>query len=207
MTIPGGHTTLYFGPWYRQSPFFDAARRAGAQAYDVYNKMYIPSHYRDPVDEYWHLVNHVTLWDVGCERQLEVAGPDGLAFMEYLTPRDLGTCAVGQAKYVILTDEDGGIINDPVLTRLRKDTFWLSTADSDVLLWAKGVARHSDFHVRLREPDASPLQVQGPKSKDVLAALVGPKALRLEYYRFLEATIEGNFVEEELSRRGLAFES
>jgi len=191
VTIPGGRTVLYFGPWYRKSPFFDAARRAGAQAYDLYNKMYIPSHYRDPVDEYWHLVNHVTLWDVGCERQLEIAGPDGLAFMEYLTPRDLDACAVGQAKYVILTDEDGGIINDPVLTRLRRDTFWLSTADSDVLLWARGVARHSDFDVRIREPDVSPLQVQGPKSKDVLAALVGPKALRLEYYHFLEAAIDG----------------
>ncbi len=192
MVLQGGHTTLFFGSWYRKSPFFEAARRAGAQAYDLYNKMYIPSHYvADPVDEYWHLVNHVTMWDVGCERQLEIRGPDGYAFMEYLTPRDLSSCAVGQAKYVILTDESGGLINDPVLTRLAKNTFWLSTADSDVLLWARGLAVHSDFDVELREPDASPMQIQGPKSKDVLEALVGPKVRDLEYYHFMEAKIDG----------------
>ena len=132
MVLQGGQTTIYFGPWYRKSPFFDAARRAGCQAYDLYNKMYIPSQYvDDPVEEYWHLVNDVTMWDVGCERQVEISGPDGYEFTEYLTPRDLSTCKVGQAKYVILTDQQGGLINDPVLTRLEKNKFWLSTADSD----------------------------------------------------------------------------
>ena len=192
MVVQGGHTTLYFGPWYRKSPFFDAARKAGCQAYDLYNKTYIPSHYvNDPVQEYWHLVNHVTMWDVGCERQVEISGPDGYAFMEYLTPRDLSSCEVGQAKYVVLTDNHGGLINDPVLTRLGKNRFWLSTADSDVLLWAKGAAVHSDFDVEIREPDASPMQIQGPKSKDTLQALVGPSVLDLEYYHFLETTIDG----------------
>src|SRR5881397_3794142 len=153
--------------------------------------MYIPSNFADSVEEYWHLVNHVTVWDVGCERQVEISGPDGYEFMEYLTPRDLSTCQVGQAKYVVLTDERGGLINDPVLTRLEKNRFWLSTADSDVLLWAKGVAYHSDFDVQIREPDVSPMQVQGPKSKDLLRALVGPRVATLEYYHFLEATIDG----------------
>src|SRR2546426_9793331 len=120
MVIEGGQTTLFFGTWYRKSPFFDAARRAGCYAYDVYNKMYIPSNFADPVEEYWHLVNAVTIWDVGCERQVEIRGPDGYEFMEYLTPRDLSTCKVGQAKYVVLTDEQGGLVNDPVLTRLGR---------------------------------------------------------------------------------------
>src|SRR2546422_7157909 len=111
--------------------------------------------------------------------------------MEYLTPRDLTTCKVGQAKYVVLTDEQGGLINAPVLTRLGKNRFWLSTADSDVLLWAKGVSYHSDFDVGIREPDVSPMQIQGPKSKDVLRALVGPSVSNLEYYHFLETTIDG----------------
>jgi glycine cleavage system aminomethyltransferase T len=189
--IQGGQTTLYFGPWYRKSPFFEAAQRAGCYGYDLYNKMYIPSNFSDPVTEYWHLVNHVTIWDVGCERQVEISGPDGYEFMEYLTPRDLSRCEVGQAKYVVLTDEKGCLINDPVLTRLRKNTFWLSTADSDLLLWAKGVAIHSAFDVRIIEPDASPMQIQGPKSKDVLRALVGPEVLDLPYYHFMETTVDG----------------
>jgi len=191
MVVDGGHTTLYFGSWYRKSPYFESAKRAGCKAYDLYNKMYIPSHYTDPVDEYWHLVNHVTMWDVGCERQVEISGPDGYEFMEYLTPRDLSDCKVGQAKYVVLTDEQGGIVNDPVLTRLGKNHFWLSTADSDVLLWAKGVAVHADMDVEIREPDVSPMQIQGPKSKDVLQALVGPKVADLVYYHFMEVTING----------------
>ncbi len=153
--------------------------------------MYIPSNFADSIEEYWHLVNHATVWDVGCERQVEIRGPDGYEFMEYLTPRDLTTCTVGQAKYVVLTDEQGGLINDPVLTRLGKSRFWLSTADSDVLLWAKGVSYHSDFDVEIREPDVSPMQIQGPKSKDVLRALVGPSVSNLEYYHFLETTIDG----------------
>ena len=191
MVVDGGHTTLYFGSWYRRSPYFEAAKRAGCKAYDVYNRMYIPSHFTDPVDEYWHLVNHVTMWDVGCERQVEIAGPDAYEFMEYLTPRDLSGCKVGQAKYVVLTDEAGGIVNDPVLTRLDEGRFWLSTADSDVLLWAKGVALHADVDVEIREPDVSPMQIQGPKSKDVLDALVGPKVSDLEYYHFIDTTIDG----------------
>jgi len=191
MVIEGGQTTLYFGPWYRKSPFFDAAQRAGCYGYDLYNKMYIPANFADSVEEYWHLVNHVTIWDVGCERQVEISGPDGYEFMEYLTPRDLSTCKVGQAKYVVLTDEQGGIVNDPVLTRLARNRFWLSTADSDVLLWAKGVSYHADFDVELREPDVSPMQIQGPKSKQVLRSLVGPRVLDLEYYHFLEATVDG----------------
>ena len=191
MVIEGGQTTLYFGPWYRKSPFFEAAQRAGCYGYDLYNKMYIPSNFADPVEEYWHLVNEVTVWDVGCERQVEINGPDGHEFMEFLTPRDLSTCKVGQAKYVVLTDEQGGIVNDPVLTRLGKDRFWLSTADSDVLLWAKGVAYHSDLDVEIEEPDVSPMQIQGPKSKDLLSALVGPRVLDLAYYHFLQAKING----------------
>ena len=192
MTEPGESTGLWFGPWYRKSPFFDAARRAGFRAVDVYNKMYIPSHYvDDPADEYWHLVDHVTMWDVGCERQVEITGPDAFRFADYLTPRDLGTCAVGQGKYVVIVDGDGGIVNDPVLMRIAGDTFWFSTADSDLLLWAKGVALHLDHDVTIREPDVSPMQIQGPKAKDVVAALAGPKVLDLPYYHFLETTLDG----------------
>ncbi len=188
--IPGT-VPIYLAAWYRRSPFFESARRAGAQVFDLYNNMYIPTHFDDPVSEYWHLVNHVTMWDVGCERQVEIAGPDAFRLVNSLTPRDLASCAVGQGKYVILTDEDGGILNDPVLMRVEKDRFWLSSSDSDILLWAKGVAVHADLDVEIREPDVSPMQIQGPKSRDVLEALFGPKIRDLGYYRCMETTLDG----------------
>src|SRR5438128_1873688 len=131
MPYNDGQSTLYFGPWYRKSPFFEATQRAGAKAYDIYNHMYLPGLYTDPFEEYWHLINHVTLWDVSVERQVEISGKDGTKFAELLTPRDLSTCKVGQGKYVVITDENGGIINDPVLIRLEKNRFWLSLANSE----------------------------------------------------------------------------
>ncbi len=186
-----GQSTLYFGPWYRKSPFFEATRRAGCRSYDIYNHMYIPGLYTDPFEEYWHLINHVTLWDVGVERQVEISGKDGYKFAELITPRDLSKCKVGQGKYVVITDERGGILNDPVLIRLEKNKFWLSLANSDILLWAKGVAVNSELDVDITEPDVSPLQVQGPKSKNVMKDLVGPEILDLGYYYFLDTKIHG----------------
>ena len=111
-------TKLWFGPWYRKSPFFEATQRAGCQGYDVYNHMLLPAGYMDTEAEYWHLKNHVTIWDVSMERQIEITGPDGFEFANMLTPRDLTKCKVGQCKYIVLTDENGGIINDPVLAHL-----------------------------------------------------------------------------------------
>jgi len=175
----------------RRSPFFEATLRAGCRAYTVYNHMFLPSYYDDPEAEYRHLLEHVTLWDVAVERQVEIAGPDAFALASLLTPRDLSDCPVGQGRYVVITDQDGGIINDPVLMRLGENLFWLSVADSDVLLWAKGVAVRAGMDVRIREPDVSPLQVQGPKSKDVVHALFGDAILDLPYYGFIETAVDG----------------
>src|SRR2546425_450467 len=186
-----GQSTLFFGPWYRKSPFFEATQRAGAKAYDIYNHMYLPGLYTDPFEEYWHLINHVTLWDVSVERQVEISGRDGAKFAELITPRDLTKCNVGQGKYVVITDENGRIINDPVLIRLEKNRFWLSLANSDTLLWAKGLAVNSGMDVDISEPDVSPLQVQGPDSKNVLKDLVGPAILDLGYYYFMNTKIAG----------------
>jgi glycine cleavage system aminomethyltransferase T len=191
MTSTPGSTTLYFGPWYRRSPYFEATLRAGCSAYDIYNHSYLPAYYDDPITEYWHLLNHVTVWDVGVERQVEITGPDAFRFTNFLTPRDLSTCAVWQGKYVVLTDEQGGIVNDPVLLRLGENHFWLSLADSDVLLWAKGVALHSGMDVRIVEPDVWPLQVQGPRSKEVIGELFGERVVDLRYYWCAEAELDG----------------
>ncbi|MGH8634013.1 MAG: glycine cleavage T C-terminal barrel domain-containing protein [Burkholderiales bacterium] len=175
----------------RRSPFFEATLRHGAKAYTVYNHMLFPIRFADFEEEYWHLLNHVTLWDVSVERQVEITGPDAFAFANMLTPRDLSKCSVGQGKYVVITAEDGGIVNDPVLLRLAENHFWLALADSDVLLWARGVALKSGMRVKITEPDVSPLQIQGPKAKDVVQALFGDAAAKLRYYWFLETKLDG----------------
>ncbi len=175
----------------RRSPFFEATQRWGAKAYTVYNHMLFPIRFDDLEAEYWHLINHVTLWDVAVERQVEITGPDAFAFVNMLTPRDLSRCAVGQGKYVAITAADGGVINDPVLLRLGENHFWLALADSDVLLWARGVALNSGMMVTLSEPDVSPLQLQGPKSREVAQALFGDRVNALKYYHFFEASLDG----------------
>ena len=166
----------------RKSPYFYASRRHGVQMYSVYNHTYHPRHYGDPVAEYWHLLNGVTLWDVGVERQIEISGPDAFDFTNLLVARDLNKCAVEQCKYVFLCLPDGGIINDPVLMRVEENRFWLSLADSDVELWARGVAHNSDYDVTIKEIDIGPVQVQGPKSKDVMVDLFGDSILEIPYY-------------------------
>jgi glycine cleavage system aminomethyltransferase T len=166
----------------RKSPYYYASRRHGIQLYSVYNHTYHPRHYGDPVEEYWQLLNGVTLWDVGVERQIEISGPDAFEFTNLLVARDLGKCAVEQCKYVFLCLPDGGIINDPVLLRVEENRFWLSLADSDVELWARGVAYNNNYDVEIKEIDVGPVQVQGPKSKDVMVDLFGEEILEIPYY-------------------------
>jgi glycine cleavage system aminomethyltransferase T len=175
----------------RKSPYFYASRRHGVQRYSFYNHMYHPRHYGDPVEEYWQLLNGVTLWDVGVERQVEITGPDAFTLANMLVPRDLSKCAVGQCKYVFITAPDGGIINDPVLLRLGENHFWISVADSDVLLWAMGVAYDSGLDVTIGEPDVGPVQIQGPKSRAVLVDLFGDSVLEIPYYFLRDYELQG----------------
>jgi aminomethyltransferase len=175
----------------RRSPYFEATQRAGCRGYTVYNHMLLPIRYDSFEAEYRRLLADVTLWDVSVERNVEIAGRDGLKFAELLTPRDLSKCRVGEGRYVLLTDDAGGIVNDPVLLRLEENRFWLACADSDVLLWAKGVARNSGMDVELRELDVAPLQIQGPKSRDLVSMLFGARVLNLGYYHFFETKLDG----------------
>jgi aminomethyltransferase len=144
-----------FGTQIRRSPYFDATVRWGAEAFSVYNHMYIPRDFGDPVENFWNLVNTATLSDVAVERQVEITGPDAARFTQLLTPRNLSQCGVGQCKYVLITNAAGGILNDPVLLRLDENHFWLSLADSDVLMWAQGVAVNSGMDVDISEPDGT----------------------------------------------------
>ena len=180
-----------FGTQVRKSPYFDATVRWGAQGFSVYNHMYIPRDFGDPVQNFWNLVNDAILCDVAVERQVEITGPDAAKFVQLLTPRNLSECAIGQCKYVLITDENGGVLNDPVLLRLAENHFWLSLADSDILMWAKGVAVNSELNVNLCEPDVSPLQLQGPKSGDIARAIFGEWIDGLKYYWFEEFELNG----------------
>ena len=180
-----------FGTQIRKSPYFDATVRWGATGFSVYNHMYIPRDFGDPEQNFWNLVNDAILCDVAVERQVEITGPDAYKFIQLLTPRDLSKLEVGQCKYVLITNEKGGILNDPVLLRLAENHFWLSLSDSDILLWAQGVAVHSGLDVNIQEPDVSPLQLQGPKSGDIMAKLFGENIKDLKYYWLREIKLEG----------------
>ena len=180
-----------FGTQIRKSPYFDATVRWGAQAFSVYNHMYIPRDFGDPEQNFWNLVNGAILCDVAVERQVEITGPDAAAFVQMMTPRDLSSMAVGQCKYVLITNADGGLLNDPILLRLAENHFWLSLADSDILLWAQGLAVHSGMDVKIQEPDVSPLQLQGPQSGEVMRALFGDAIVDLRYYWLRELELDG----------------
>ena len=180
-----------FGTQIRKSPYFDATVRWGAKSFSVYNHMYIPRDFGDPVQNFWNLVSDAILCDVAVERQVEITGPDAAIFMQMLTPRDLSNMSIGQCKYILITNADGGILNDPILLRLGENHFWISLADSDILLWAQGVSVHSGLKVNIREPDVSPLQLQGPKSGEVMKALFGKNILDLQYYWFREVNLDG----------------
>jgi glycine cleavage system aminomethyltransferase T len=182
---------LGFGTQIRRSPYFDATVRWGARRFSVYNHMYIPRDFGDPEQNFWNLVRAAILCDVAAERQVEITGPDAPEFMQMLTPRDLSTMAVGQCKYILITNVDGGILNDPVLLRLAEDRFWISLADSDILLWAQGVAVHAGMDVTIREPDVSPLQLQGPQSGHVMTALFGESIADLKYYWLRSVEADG----------------
>lgn len=191
MTKESKALRIGIGPRVRKSPFFDATLRYGATEFTVYNHTYLPTSYGDNIADYWSLVNDVTLWDVTCQRQVEITGPDAFRFVQFLTPRDMSRCAVGQCQYLPLTNQNGGIVNDTVLLRLGEQRFWLSPGDGDVLWWTMGVAVNSGLEVNVSEPDVSPLQLQGPKSPLVARDLFGDWAVELKYYRLRETALDG----------------
>ena len=176
----------------RRSPYYEATQRHGPVGFTVYNHMLFPIRYDTFEAEFEALLNDVTIWDVSVERCLEISGPDGARFAQLLTPRDLSKCAVGQAKYVLICDADGGIINDPVMTRMDENTFWFALASSDALLFARGL-RHAypDLDVTIREADVAPMQIQGPRSRDLMRDLVGEEIGSLKYYWFTRAEVRG----------------
>ena len=193
-----------FGTQIRKSPYFDATVSWGAKDFSVYNHMYIPRDFGDPEQNFWNLVNDAILCDVAVERQVEINGPDAAEFVQLLTPRDLSKLAVGQCKYIIITNAEGGILNDPVLLRLEENKFWISLADSDILFWAQGLAINSGLDVSIHEPDVSPLQLQGPKSGKIMQKLFGDGIKELKYYWLEHLNLNG--IDLVVSRTGWSSE-
>ena len=173
-----------FGTQIRKSPFFDATVKWGAKDFSVYNHMYIPRDFGNPEQNFWNLINDAILCDVAVERQVQIQGPDAGKFVQMITPRDLSDMKVGQCKYVILVNQNGGVLNDPILLKVSDDKYWFSLADSDILFWAQGLAANSNYNVEITEPDVSPLQLQGPKSRDIMIKIFGDQIADLKYYWF-----------------------
>lgn len=183
---------ITIGPRVRKSPYYDATIRHGARSFTIYNHMFMPMNFdSNPEVEYWNLLNGVQIWDVGCERQVQINGPDAMKLAQLLTPRNLSACAVGQCKYLIVADHHGGIINDPVLLRLGEQHVWFSLSDSDMLLWAKVLAADHQLDVTVDEPDVSPLQIQGPRSRELLCDVFGDWIDDLGFYWLRETDLDG----------------
>lgn len=191
---------LSFQPRIRKGAFFEPSWRYGCRNYSVYNRTYISSTFSNAMDEYWHVTQDVALWPVMGERQVEVSGPDAERFVEYLTPRDMSKCKVGQCKYALITSDDGGIVSDPIILKLADDRFWLSTSDSDLELWCRGVAINADMDVKIRDADVSVIQIQGPKSPKLMANLFGEEILDLKYYWLINMPFKGSDLK--ISRTG-----
>ncbi|WP_170358368.1 dimethylsulfoniopropionate demethylase [Ruegeria arenilitoris] len=175
----------------RRTPFSDGVEAAGVKAYTVYNRMLLPTVFESVEADYRHLKSHVQVWDVSCERQVELRGPDAGRLMQMLTPRDLRGMLPGQCFYVPIVDETGGMLNDPVAVKLSDDRWWISIADSDLLFWVKGVANGYRLDVLVDEPDVSPLAVQGPKADDLMARVFGDRVRDIRFFKFDMFEFEG----------------
>ena len=167
----------------RATPFSRRVEAAGVRGYTVYNHMLLPTFFESNEFDYWHLCTDVQVWDVACERQVELRGPDSQRLVQLMAPRDISRCAVGQGLYAPLCDRDGGIVNDPVVIKLADDHWWVSIADSDVALWADGLAQGYGLDVRVREADIWPLAVQGPKAEELVTRVFGPEVPGIRFFR------------------------
>ena len=174
----------------RKSPYFNSTIKYGVKGFTIYNKMYLPTGFSSPTEEYLSLVNDVTFGDFAAERQVEVSGPDAFDFIKYINPRNLSKCNIGDCKYIVLTDSIGCIINDACLIRLADDKFWVSPGDGDVLLWLQGVAMHSGMNVNICEPDVSPLQISGPKAGRLIQKLFAGEHDNLGYYKAKQTSLK-----------------
>jgi dimethylsulfoniopropionate demethylase len=167
----------------RKTPFTPAVEAAGVKGYTVYNHMLLPTYFNTNEADYWHLCQDVQVWDVSCERQIEVSGPDSERLIQLMTPRDISRAVIGQGLYAPLCDEHGLLINDPILIKFSADRWWVSIADSDVRLWARGIAYGLGLDVQVREAEIWPLAVQGPKAEELVSRVFGDEVRSIRFFR------------------------
>lgn len=175
----------------RRTPFTRRTEAAGVRGYSVYNRMLLPKLYRSMEEDYHHLKSAVQVWDVACERQIEIVGPDARPLVQMATPRDISGMKDDQCYYIPAVDAQGRMLNDPVLIRLANDRYWVSIADSDLLLYYDGLAAGAGLDVRVFEPDVSPLAIQGPKSEDLIRRVFGDNIAALRFFRHKPLKFQG----------------
>ena len=176
----------------RRTPYTNRVEEHGVSDFTVVNHMLLPKGFKNTVEEdYWHLSKEVQIWDVSCQRQVQISGPDAASLIQKLTPRSIKTMEIGKCFYIPMLNENAGMINDPVLLKLDDDMFWISIADSDILLWAKGYALGLNLDVNIDEPDVYPLAVQGPKSEELLVSIFGEEIKKIKFFNFRIVDFEG----------------
>jgi len=184
---------LNFSRRIRRTPFTASVEKYGVTGFSVVNHTLLPKSFQNSIeDDYLHLQKYAQIWDVGCQRQVEIKGRDALKLIELMTPRSISELNSKKCLYIPLTDENGGIINDPILIKISDEHYYLSVADSDVLLWARGLAIGLGLNVRIREPDVWPLAIQGPKAADVLAKVFGERIHSLKKFNFDYFPLDGS---------------
>jgi dimethylsulfoniopropionate demethylase len=176
----------------RRTPYTNRVEEHGVSDFTVVNHMLLPKGFKNTIEEdYWHLSKEVQIWDVSCQRQVQISGPDAASLIQKLTPRSIKTMEIGKCFYIPMLNENAGMINDPVLLKLDDDMFWISIADSDILLWAKGYALGLNLDVNIDEPDVYPLAVQGPKSEELLVSIFGEEIKKIKFFNFRIVDFEG----------------
>ena len=194
----------------RKGPYWHLSQEAGCWCHSVYNRIYHPRAYIKPEDgglmkEYEYLTEHVSMWNVAVERQIQVKGPDAEEFVDLVLTRRADSCGVMKARYVILCNQYGGILNDPVLLRPAEDEFWFSLSDSDLELWLQGVNTFAGKDVEIHEIDVAPVQIQGPKATPLMVKIFGKEIEEIPYYGLLKSKIKGRDVI--ISKTGFSAES
>jgi dimethylsulfoniopropionate demethylase len=175
----------------RRSPFFERSLTAGAKGHLVYNNMLLATHFESAESDYHHLKRAVQLWDVGCERQIEISGPDAARLVQMSTPRDISGMQPDQCFYIPTVNRYGHMTNDPVLLQVEPNRYWVSIADSDLILYYHGLAAGLALDVAIHEPDVSPLGIQGPLADTLVERMWGTDAARIKFFRHTRVDVDG----------------
>ena len=176
----------------RSTPYTSRIESQGVKAYTIYNHMLLPASFGNLEKEYFHLKEHVQVWDVAAERQVQITGKDSAKLVQLMTCRNLSKAKAGRCYYAPIIDEQGGTLNDPVVLKLSEDRWWLSLADSDIGLYAKGIASGLSLQVEISEPDVNIMAVQGPKSFKLMEKVLGKKITELKFFGFDYYTFKEN---------------